>query len=74
MERRELIKEAASLAVAMRPAGISSERAASSSWERCPFIEVSIAPKAMAFTEMLLGASSLARAFVKLLMAPFVAE
>lgn len=66
--------KAASSTVPRRPAGISSAREDSSSKSRWLFMLVSIAPKAIALTEILLGASSLARAFVKLLIAPFVAE
>ena len=64
----------ASFGVAIRPKGISLQRASLSSVERHEFISVSTAPKATALICMLLGASSFASAFVKLLIAPFVAE
>ena len=47
------------------PAGISSVNAARSSSEKHAFICVSMQPHAMAFTWILLGASSLARPLVK---------
>ena len=68
------MQRAASVGDAIRPNGISSLRAAMSSEVSSLFMSVSIAPKAMALTEILLGASSFANALVKLLMAPLVAE
>ena len=67
-------REATSSGVPMRSAGISSMRASISSFAKHRFISVSITPQATAFTCILLGASSLAKALVKLFTAPFDAE
>ena len=56
---------ATSSGVAKRPDGISSARAARSSSEKQRFISVSMTPQARALTEILLGASSFAKASVK---------
>ena len=66
--------EATSSGFPIRPAGISSVNSSRSSCEKHLFISVSIKPQVIALTRMPLGASSLARAFVKELMAPFEAE
>ena len=55
-------------------AGISCRRESRSSGDNALFMAVSMTPQAMALTWMLLGASSLARALVKALIPPLVAE
>jgi hypothetical protein len=73
LERSEIVC-ATSSTLPIRPAGISSHISRISSFEKQAFIGVSIIPQASAFTEMLLGASSLASAFVNRLMPPLAAE
>ena len=56
------------------PAGISSKRLFLSKEDKCAFICVSMNPQAMAFTEIPLGATSLANALVKAFTPPLLAE
>ena len=65
---------AASRVVPILSAGISPFRISISSTEKHLFISVSITPQASALTWLLLGANSLASAFVKLFSPPLDAE
>ena len=71
---RDKTASATSWGVPMRSAGISSIMEEISSEDRWEFILVSIIPQERALTCILDGASSFARALVKELIAPLVAE